>query len=147
MHFRLTASTTFLNSLLTLRSRRPFERVFFFFCRRRTRPETGPAPCADLTECKNDAGHRGLLLCTVINVCHCTLFCFPLRLPHAVEFPAVFQVGVAQCSDFIHHSRRQFSHSHLMQHCQVALTETPSNVVTLDGPLLLLDRSIDRSID
>jgi hypothetical protein len=30
-----------------------------------------------------------------------------------------------------------------MQHCQVALTETPSNVVTLDGPLLLLDRSID----
>jgi hypothetical protein len=34
-----------------------------------------------------------------------------------------------------------------MQHCQVALTETPSNVVTLDGALLLLDQSIDRSID
>jgi hypothetical protein len=31
MHFRSTASTAFPNSLLTLRSRRPFERVFFFF--------------------------------------------------------------------------------------------------------------------
>jgi hypothetical protein len=30
MHFRSTASTAILNSLLTLRSRRPFERVFFF---------------------------------------------------------------------------------------------------------------------
>jgi hypothetical protein len=29
MHFRSTASTALLNSLLTLRSRRPFERVFF----------------------------------------------------------------------------------------------------------------------
>jgi hypothetical protein len=30
-----------------------------------------------------------------------------------------------------------------MQHCQVALPETPSNVVTLDGPLLIFDRSIE----
>jgi hypothetical protein len=36
-----TASGFFVNSLLTLRSRRPFERVFFFLCRRRrTRPHT-----------------------------------------------------------------------------------------------------------
>jgi hypothetical protein len=121
-----------------------FDSVSFSFVVER---DLRPSPCADLTECKNDAIHRRLLLCTVINVCHCTLSCFPLRLPHAVEFPAVFQVGVAQCSDFIHHSRRQFSHSHLMQHCQVALTETPSNVFTVNSPLLLLDRSIDRSID
>jgi hypothetical protein len=31
MHFRSTASTALRNSLLTLRSRRPFEPVFFFF--------------------------------------------------------------------------------------------------------------------
>jgi hypothetical protein len=31
MHFRSTASTDLRNSLLTLRSRRPFEPVFFFF--------------------------------------------------------------------------------------------------------------------
>jgi hypothetical protein len=89
-HFRSTASTALQNSLLTLRPRRPFERVFFFFlCRRRTRPRTGPSPCADLTECQNDAVHRP----------------------------------------------------------QVALPQTPSNVVTVHGPFHLLHRSIDRSID
>jgi hypothetical protein len=47
MHFR---STDFVNSLLTLRSRRPFERVFFFFLSSSTRSRNGPSPCADLTE-------------------------------------------------------------------------------------------------
>jgi hypothetical protein len=97
MHFRSTASTALVNSLLTLRSRRPFERVFFSFSRRRTRPRTRPSPCAHLTECLNYAVHRGLLLYTVINVSDCTLSCLPLRLPHAVDLPAVLQVGVAPC--------------------------------------------------
>jgi hypothetical protein len=63
--------------------------IFLFFSRRRTRPRTGPSPCADLTECQNDAVHRP----------------------------------------------------------QVALPQTPSNVVTVHGPFHLLHRSIDRSID
>jgi hypothetical protein len=41
MCFRSTASTALLDSLLTLRSRRPFERVFFFFvvAQREFRPD------------------------------------------------------------------------------------------------------------
>jgi hypothetical protein len=89
--------TPLVNSLLTLHSRRPFERVFFSFSRRRTRPRTRPSPCAHLTECQNCAVLRGLLLCTIINVSDCTLSCLPLRLPHAVDLPAVLQVGVAPC--------------------------------------------------
>jgi hypothetical protein len=60
---------------------------------------TEPSPCADLTDCQNDAVHCGHLY-TVINVSDCTPSCLPLRLPHAVDLPAVFQVRVAQCSDF-----------------------------------------------
>jgi hypothetical protein len=70
---------------------------FFFFLSSSTRPRNGPSPCADLTECQNDAVHRRLLHYTVINVCDCMFSCIPLRLPHAVHLPDVLQLGVAQC--------------------------------------------------
>jgi hypothetical protein len=101
MHFRSTASTALRNSLLTLRSRRPFESCnFLFFCPPRTRPRNGPSPCADLTECQHDAVHRRLPHYTVINDSHCMLSCLLLRLPHAVHLPDVLQLGVAECQEF-----------------------------------------------
>jgi hypothetical protein len=105
MHFRSTASTALLNSLLTLRFRRPFEPAFF--CRR-TRNHTETSPCAHLTDCQNDAVHCGLLLNTVINVSHCTPSCLPLRLPNAVALPAVPQLARPNVKT-IHHLRRHFS--------------------------------------
>jgi hypothetical protein len=144
--FRSTASTAILNSLLTLRSRRPFERVFFFVVvERDLRPDR----------------HLALTWRNVKMTPFTAGFCFALSsmsvtarflaflfASHAVDLPAVLQVGVAQCQDFTPQPTPFLSFWHFAQHYQVALPETPSNVVTVDGPLLLLHRSIiDRSID
>jgi hypothetical protein len=141
MLFRSTASTALRNPLLTLTSRRPFERVFFY---RRTTLQTRPSPCADLTECKRDAIHRGILLYTVINVCDCTLSCLPLRLPHAVHLPAVLQLGAAQCPDLTPQPTPDISRQTIKWRYR-KLLETSS--LTTVRFFFSIDRSIQLSIE